>query len=491
MAGYDLASSAHFQPAPAIYIGGAQPNAQRLNATPPPSVDNIAWDRRNPQTNAVEFWASQPEAWPYVFTGTGTPGSANAMQPYGRPAHSPQLAIPVVNPPPPTANAQTTISIALAAQPDPWQPADLMGDAGPYVPRKLNAGIPGGSIGPTPFDRRNAQTIQEAAALAQPDPFQYAAIGGLGPYLPPRIDAPDKAVPVNQPQPNADALANFFTELASQPDPWSFLFLGNQGPYIPAKINAGTNNFQANTPPFDRRNLQTLLELPAISQPDAWSYLYFGALGGPYMPNRSLANPGFETRAEPFPGFDKPAYQIDPWQFTFEGGAAPYLPRPLNAPVIFVEVDQPQPNEDFFAIIQAQWLNQPDLSFAWIYQANSCVGASPYQPAQLNAQILSVEVDFPPPNQLEQIDMQGMLLSQPDPWQYAMIGGLQPYAPRALNPTAMAVRVDSLPTTRQSAMPTILTSWIAPDVPPDAYPRQHYKQKIIVRLGRAHAFIIS
>jgi hypothetical protein len=53
------------------------------------------------------------------------------------------------------------------------------------------------------------------------------------------------------------------------------------------------------------------------------------------------------------------------------------------------------------------------------------------------------------------------------------------------------VRVDALLTTQQSAMPTILASWIAPDVPPDAYPRQHYKQKITVRLGRGHAFIIS
>jgi hypothetical protein len=434
--------------------------------------------------------------WPYVFTGAGTPGAGNSMQPYGRPQNSPQLTVPAVSNPPPTAKVQMLRTIELTSQPDPWTYA-FAGSTQPYGRDQNTSGVPGEEARPAPADRRRAQISIELVALAQSDPWLYLFMGAMGPYVPARLDALDKAVTVNNPPPSASRPVTINLELAAiaQPDSWTYAWLGTEGwlgPYMPSKGPWGTF---ANLPAFDRRALPTLQELAAVNQADPWTYLYFGALGGPYLPNRSLANPGFEARAEPFPPdpaiaqqplIAQATFQPDPYQFAGQGGDGPYLPKPLNAQIVFVEVDQPQPVANLFAIIQAQWINLPD---PWTF--SELGGAGPYQARQLNPQITAVEVDVPPPTLLSQIDTQFYLASQPDPWTYAFIGSAQPYTARITNEALFAsppqVPIDQ----RDVTAKLILDAWTPPDPIAANYPPQPYRQRVTVRLGRGRAFIIS
>jgi hypothetical protein len=283
----------------------------------------------------------------------------------------------------------------------------------------------------------------------------------------------------------------------AQPDPWAYTWLGTAGwlgPYMPTRQPYTVYD----QPIYDRRRLQTILELAQLGQPDPWAYTWLGTANnlGPFMPMRLPAGaPGVDWERPQPNGPDpwqqwvvQPTYQVDPWwPGALIESANPYSPRITNPQNYVTEVDQPQPFANLDVYPQAQWLNQPDLTFSWIYMA-----AQPYQPRQLNPTAMDVRVDFPPPNVLDQITDQIYLASQPDPWVYAFIGSAQPYGRRIANEALFGLTATQpIAGVRQAIGNTIISAWVPPDPIAALYPPNPYKTKITVRIGRSQGIIIT
>jgi hypothetical protein len=484
---YDLASSPHCQAAVPVFNGGAQPYASRL--LPPAqgiSVDNIAFDRRNPQMLSQIVVLAQPDAWPYEFFGAG--------QPYAPAQLSPQLTIPRIDAPPPAANAATRATQILINQPDPWT-SSFSGASQPYAPRRGSAGVPGFSIPPISFDRRAVQTNAVIVALAQSDAWTYLHFGAGAPYQPSRLNASIPAVRVDQPppvicRPTTVNLEIAQINLADNWIPWTYLFLGAAQPYTPTKISGSA--FVAGPTPLDRRMFQTNIELSLLAQADFWSYTFVGGVQ-PYAPLRqSPGIPGIDREPAPLDRryqqnlLAQPTYQSDPWTFCFVGGFAPYQAKILNAQSVFVQIDNPPfgTGGPYAEIGLAIGLAQPD---PWIYGFFGT--RQPYTPRALAPSITAVKVDAPP-NAITggpyALAVEGVARAQPDAWSYSFFGGAQPYVRGMLNPVVTGVRVDQPPGSR-TIPPGILSAWLPQELPPPS----RYRLKVTVRLGRSRAVVIT
>lgn len=168
-------------------------------------------------------------------------------------------------------------------QPPP--PIVAANTAQPYAHGNLNPSIEAVEVdNPPPLVAGTSVfTISLLAQLAQPDPFQWAGMGGLQPYARRLVDANDLAVAVNNPIPISGGPTNAAQLAANQaqPDPWIRVELGAGGglqPYAGRQINPSVINVPTNPPPPDRRSVQSMatvnaswiIDLPPVVKTNNW-----------------------------------------------------------------------------------------------------------------------------------------------------------------------------------------------------------------------------
>lgn len=352
-------------------------------------------------------------------------------------------------------------------------------------PLKLPPSITAVPVNNPPFTSpgRTNLSQQEIAAIAQPDPWQYNLITGpepgLQPYgqrkLPPRITA----VPVNNPQPNADQL---FTTTAIvqvwQPDPWLFHELGGregQQPYGQRKLPPSITAVPVNSP-IPNYNLN--LPYPGLAN------LFFPPDPPPTLPTIKRVPAAVVTFVPSGPSGFLPTITNLAWQ---PPDPLPTLPGKLNPSITAVPVNNPpfanyQLTVSFLDPDPQPFFPQNKVAqpFVTTFVSSGPLGWLPtltnlaWQPpdpqptlqGKLNPSITAVPVNNPPFNQRVEPN-QGLAVWQPpDPQPFVSYTGWQPLAPNKLNPTVTAVSVNNPPFSQRQEPLQGLTVWQPPDPQP-------------------------
>ena len=287
---------------------------------------------------------AQPDPWTYAFFG--------ALQPFAAKTLSPQLAAVSANNPPFSVGGPVVLPASLAeiAQPDSWT-FSFLGAQQPFGARTLSPGIPGQSLQPPPYDHAGRSALMASlVSVWQPDPWSYTFDGAQQPFAP-RV-LPYVVTNISQP-PFSDAgrgaIAAQLIAL-TQPDPRTYSFFGTSQPFRAKNLSPGIPGQDIDQAPYVHPGrYATTAELITIWQPDPWTFAFFGA-GQPFGAKTiSPGIPGQDRDNPPFmPG--GPAalklqlvgqQQPDPWTYSFFGGAAPFLPRPVDADLPGRSVNQP------------------------------------------------------------------------------------------------------------------------------------------------------
>jgi len=174
---------------PYTVTGGKMPYGQNrlVSSIHSVAVDNPPFTQRGRMAATMATtWQWLPPEWPVVFSGAGQPYAPRRLTPA-------ITAVPEDNPPFQTQSkfsAQAAMNYTIW-QPDPWT-YSFMGGNGPFVSRKLSAGVPGQAISNPPF--RNVGRLPQTMVTAwawQPEVWPYTFMGGDQPYergtLPPII----------------------------------------------------------------------------------------------------------------------------------------------------------------------------------------------------------------------------------------------------------------------------------------------------------------
>ncbi len=185
-----LASVAIAQPDPWVYcyFGAAQPFAKKTLSPGIPGQDRdaplSAYAGGTVPMTATLVAQAQPDPWTFSFFG--------ALQPFGLRTLSPAIPGQDVDHPPfshPNRGASTAALISQA-QPDRWT-YSYFGNAQPFGAKTLSPGIPGQDRDP-PLASTPGRSTPVATAVVgqqQPDPWTYLYLGGAGPFMPRLVDA--------------------------------------------------------------------------------------------------------------------------------------------------------------------------------------------------------------------------------------------------------------------------------------------------------------
>jgi hypothetical protein len=191
---------AEWQPDPWTFsfFGASQPfGAARLSpGIPGQDVDRPPFSHSGRTASSaalIVLW--QPDPWTYSFFGARQPFAAKSLSP-GIPGQDLDL------PPPNYAGRSLQIAASLIglSQPDPWT-FSFFGTSQPFGVKTLSPGIPGQDIDrPPPYSDGGPIALKmQLVAQQQPDPWTYAFFGGAGPFLPRTVDAAIPGTSINRP----------------------------------------------------------------------------------------------------------------------------------------------------------------------------------------------------------------------------------------------------------------------------------------------------
>lgn len=428
------------------FAGGWQPYAPaKLNPSVTAVPENnppFAHPERNAVANLVRS-VSQPDPWTYTFVGGGQPFAPRTLP----------LVVTAVRVDEPPYSQRTALPNILAA----WTPPDPL----PTLPRNLSPSIPGQSTDQPPFahsERTNAATV--ARIVNQPDPWVYSFQGGAQPFAPKLSSVANPGWSVEAPPIDSWGRDPVDIEqqiiLQTQPDPWTYLFCGGRQPFEPAKLPPGIPGQSVDQPTFAHpgRNLEAIgQQLASQLQPDPWTYtfqgnrqVYEGRKLSPGIPGQSIDQPPFihAGRQVTTPALIQ-AWQLDPWSYSFQGGAQPFGPKLASVANPGWSVDYApvvHPERSALAVIWRS-VAQPD---PWTYSFEG--GAQPYAGKLASVANPGWSVDVPPVDEwgreLGDIEQQIALQAQPE-WNHTFLGGQQPFAPRKLSPGSPGLSVDLPP----------------------------------------------
>lgn len=387
------------------------------------------------------------------------------------------------------AGAAIAAILSLAAAPQ-W-PYQFQGSSQPYAQPQLNPTALDVAVNDPPFRHPGRTLAQTAIAVqsTQPDPWNYAPEGNLGPYMPRQISPGISGVLADNPPFGIPPKWLSGITQAWQPDIWPAFFIGGSQPYAPRRLPIVVTNYVPDNPPFASGGREPTTEPSERGwQPDVWPPIFMGG-SQPYAARRlpiSVTNNPPDNPPVVHPsrwvGFSAitQQWQPDPWPPAFGGGSQPYSPRRLTPSLTRIQVDNPpfQNLGRWSGQVSIEWQSLPaDWPVLFIGSAQ------PYAPKRLNPVITAVQVDDPPfldtGRNVEQTAIE-LALSQPDPWTYNFMGGLGPFLPRKLQPGTPGSSVDNPPFRMAGRLPqTTSTQWQwQPEVWPYAFmgARQPYQR---------------
>lgn len=463
------ANFASFSPWDYSYFGAAQPYTPR-QLTPsiiavPENDPPFQHPERTVQHTAIAVQAAQPDPWLYSSIGGAQPYMQRQLSAaiLGVRRDNPPFGIP-----PPWLSGVTQ-----AWQPDVW-PHVFAGGRQAYEPRRLAPSITAVPENDPPFQHPSRWPGTEVQQRGyQPDTWPVVFIGGQQPYTPSRLNPTVTDVPVNDPpftHPGRDPLANIL--ITWQPEPWPATFAGGKQSYEPRKLSPGIPGQSVDQPPYRHPSRAPGTEVAQRGwQPEIWPYTFSGGWQ-PYTPRQ--LNPTETAVVETNPPFRHPGrlpqtvtaiwqWQPDIWPPVFAGGAQPYVPSRLAPQTTAVPENDPPfgiPNVSTLSAVVGEW--QPDTwppVFMGARQAYEGRKLSPGVPGQ--------SIDDPPFQHPSRGVNATIVITatQPDPWVYTFMGGMQPFAPIAIEPGTGGSSVDNPPFRhpgRLQVTGTIVQQWQPP-----------------------------